>query len=538
MRGAASHPGTNEIIVPSRRNRTRSCAAAARHPIGSIARSLSDAFPRRGSAEDPVQLAFRPLCGEPLCIMLGMQATAEEVQLRVGVRAEHLFALAKEAAHQDAVIGIRFVEPAASKLIARGYQSKNLNVKGKTSNWGPMRGFVPVDQALSKLAIRGRDRIAQASAAVELMLRKEQSVAPDRFGGVQNEYGERMQIVAAPLILSTAAFLSHYPHLPIAAKPDVIAFQDDAMPGVSFRAYRRAGTWTFTYAEGTAPYVPLRVIAYQDRDASSVLRGPPLPVTGDYDLLLLMPSIRAHGSKDNRPVPLVTASNYSAYRGRMSIDRDKTAKRDRALLDLHKPMLGNASARVEELVERLRMAFPTRPPSLQAEEGGAAAAHRPLIHHSDDSGNPFADAAANYPALIVLPKSLARYVRNDARGFVAESGRFLGGYPSERRVNSSHVQAPVRERPAYRVGERRDARPVARRLEREEARREACPIGHEGEHEGEREGEHEGEHEGQASLHAAPYFIVSDHAQFCALYDVLRDVFHFVGAPNPLWRMR
>lgn len=271
----ALRPDANDIVVQRRRNRARSCAAAARHPIALIARSLSDVFPRRGSDEDPVQLAFRPLCGEPLCIMLSMLASAEEVQLRVGVRAEHLTALAKEAAHQDAVIGIRFVEPAASKLIASGYQSKNLSVKGKTSNWGPMRGLVPVDQALSKLATRGRDRIAQSSAAVKQMLREEQRGTPGTFSGVQNEHGARMQIVAAPLILSTCAFAAQYPHLPIAAKPDVLGFQDEIMPDITFRAHRRAKSWTFTYAAGAAPYRPLKVVAYQDRDASNALRGAP-----------------------------------------------------------------------------------------------------------------------------------------------------------------------------------------------------------------------------------------------------------------------
>ena len=436
-------------------------------------------------------MAFRPLCGEPLCKMLSMQATPEEVQLRVGVRADHLAALAKEASHQDSAIGIRFVEPSASKLIACGYQTKNFSVKGKTSNWGPMKGHVPVDQALSKLAMLHRDRIAQANANVQNMLLQDQPQLYRQFSGVPSGDGTRMQIIAAPLLLSTRVFMGQYPHLSITAETSTIDFCDAAMPDVAFCARRRGEQWAFTYAEGDARHAPLQVVAYQDRDASRALRGAPLLITADYDLLLLMPSIRSHGSKDNRPVPLVTAANYSAYCGRSVVDKTNAAQKDRDLLMFHKPIVGNASQRIEDLIKRLSAAFPI--PSIALQHGattqvteGAPLPARPLIHHSDDLGNPFADAAANYPALIVLPKPLAHYVRNAARGVVVENDHF-------------------RDRPS---AEQLQTKPLATDIA------------------------------SHRSLDAAPYFVINDHVQFCAFYDVLRDVFHFVGAPNPLWLMR
>ena len=496
-----------EITPPRRRHRARSGPAAQRHPFAAIARSLSDVFPRSAGADDPVQIAFLPLAGASLHQMLAFQASPTEIERRVGVRAAHLPAIAKEATHQDSAIGIRFVEPAASKLIAQGHHTKNLSVKGKSSNWGPMRGFVPIEQALSKLALRHPERVDAANQSIHAMLLKERHAARDNYQGIENEEGQRMQIVAAPLTLSAHAFKGQCAALDITDHLDEIAFSDAAMPNVQFLGRRRGAQWTFGYARPGHAYLSLAVVAYQDRDGRGVLRGAPRLVTADYDLLFLMPSIRAHGSKDNRPVPLVNAENYRAYSGRASDDDASVAARDRVLLDLHKPFMGNASFRVEELVARMSRSFPveceaprnTSPPidigclpeSQKAYSCGIGLA-RPLIHHSDDLANPFSDAGANYPALIILPKSLSHYVRNAARGMVAE-----GAYSREQLAIAANRNAALRIAASNRLiaGE--------------------CPL----------------------ALDAAPYFVVDNHAEFRTLYHLLRHVLHFVGAPNPLWRV-
>jgi hypothetical protein len=49
------------------------------------------------------------------------------------------------------VLVFRFVEADATELIRMGYGTKGMNVKGKSANWGPHAGFIPVDQKFSKL---------------------------------------------------------------------------------------------------------------------------------------------------------------------------------------------------------------------------------------------------------------------------------------------------------------------------------------------------------------------------------------------------
>lgn len=63
----------------------------------------------------------------------------------------HLLALQKLSETANCIIGIRPVDPMASLLIARGYPSKNLHIKGKSASWGPQAGLICTDQKYSKL---------------------------------------------------------------------------------------------------------------------------------------------------------------------------------------------------------------------------------------------------------------------------------------------------------------------------------------------------------------------------------------------------
>lgn len=53
------------------------------------------------------------------------------------------------------IIGVRPIDARSTTLIqSREYSSKGLLIKGKSSDWGPMAGFIPVDQSLAKLSAR------------------------------------------------------------------------------------------------------------------------------------------------------------------------------------------------------------------------------------------------------------------------------------------------------------------------------------------------------------------------------------------------
>ncbi|MFQ5763765.1 MAG: anthrax toxin-like adenylyl cyclase domain-containing protein, partial [Rhodospirillales bacterium] len=68
-----------------------------------------------------------------------------------GIPFSHAKAIRQAAIDDDAVIMVRPVNPDSTALILQGAATKGMNVKGKSSNWGPQRGYIPTRQRYSKL---------------------------------------------------------------------------------------------------------------------------------------------------------------------------------------------------------------------------------------------------------------------------------------------------------------------------------------------------------------------------------------------------
>ena len=83
-------------------------------------------------------------------VLIGMEKVA--AYENQGIPRNYLENFQKVAEQENTIIAVRPVEMICRTLIEEGYESKGLNIKGKSSNWGPMAGFIPVDQAYSKLA--------------------------------------------------------------------------------------------------------------------------------------------------------------------------------------------------------------------------------------------------------------------------------------------------------------------------------------------------------------------------------------------------
>lgn len=69
-----------------------------------------------------------------------------------GIPSSYLQKMQEVADEQGVLIAVRPVEKICRTLIEEGYGSKGLHIKGKSSNWGPMAGFIPVNQHFSKLS--------------------------------------------------------------------------------------------------------------------------------------------------------------------------------------------------------------------------------------------------------------------------------------------------------------------------------------------------------------------------------------------------
>ena len=69
---------------------------------------------------------------------------------RAGIVAEHAKGIRKVAKEYNTFILIRPTNRDSTRLIKLGYATKSMDVHDKSSDWGPMAGFVPADPAFNK----------------------------------------------------------------------------------------------------------------------------------------------------------------------------------------------------------------------------------------------------------------------------------------------------------------------------------------------------------------------------------------------------
>ncbi|MNJ15534.1 Calmodulin-sensitive adenylate cyclase precursor [compost metagenome] len=301
------------------------------------------------------------------------------IKHRTGVVTAHLARLQAVAKEHNCLIAIRPVEAAASGLIEAGHPTKGFHIKGKSSNWGLPAGFIPVDQALSKLE-------------------KYMSTTPERV----NKFNEQVEqcitdkhAVDIPLVVSRAridyllesGFINDW-HMSGEGKTIKVSATGPSGDIYEFEGIR--------CEDGHAPEYrifhgqqPLRVLAKEPQGK---------PLTADYDLLLIGPHLGDLGPQDSLPVPDV---NHRIFQQRI----DRYARMPEALKDDYldpqrfyskeDPDKGNITTRVARMIPILNQAL--------VGEG------EPVIHHSTDSSNPASDPAANYPATFFLPTKFGSF---------------------------------------------------------------------------------------------------------------------------------
>lgn len=95
-----------------------------------------------------------------------LRGDASEVIEQSNMVKKHLDAFLEVAEEDDAILIFRAVNPDATRLIDENYATKWMDVKGKSSDWGPQSGFIPVEQKFSKLNNPSKTMDADALAEV------------------------------------------------------------------------------------------------------------------------------------------------------------------------------------------------------------------------------------------------------------------------------------------------------------------------------------------------------------------------------------
>jgi hypothetical protein len=193
-----------------------------------------------------------------------------------GIVRQHITALEAVASEKKAFILVRFVNPFATGLIAAGYRTKKLDMHAKSSDWGPMAGFICVDSELSKSVDRGTEAVQQNAKEIERALKKE-------------------NVRRIPLTISRQR---------IEELVEKNLFTESAA-GIAFNASSREGKKTVRFEfvangnqnqmlqvryfpNGAAQSEDVVVLGYEEN-------GDTQPVTSDYDLFAICPHFTAPG---------------------------------------------------------------------------------------------------------------------------------------------------------------------------------------------------------------------------------------------------
>ncbi|WP_081045260.1 anthrax toxin-like adenylyl cyclase domain-containing protein [Aeromonas salmonicida] len=287
----------------------------------------------------------------------------------VGIPPEHALRMQAVAKEKNTVFGIRPVERMVTTLIEEGYPTKGLSVKGKSANWGPQAGFICVDQRLSKRENRDAAEIDKLNQAVAKGMKSgaytqaDLRISHQRIGELIQDFGLKRE-GGGPECLLRAEGPSGTPYEFVARQ------EDDGLYRIS-----RQG----------------------EQQAIQVLANPEcgLPMTADYDMFLVAPSIEEYGQGGSdartntavkyQPLPNDPHTMASFY------GRDDVTK-------------GNISPRIRDLVDTLNDTL-------------GRGEHRDMFHHGDDAGNPVSLMGDNFPATFYLPRAMEHRNGNEVVRF-------------------------------------------------------------------------------------------------------------------------
>lgn len=262
-----------------------------------------------------------------------------------GMTEEHRGQLEQLAGKRGEVIIVRPVSEFAQQLIEEGHPTKSLHMKGKSSDWGPQAGFIPVDQSLSKIA--DPEKAKSSSQTVADMLEKHRALTPGAPGNPS-------QIVeATPLVLTgerIASLESGNQLARVGSETDgTLRLRATGPDGVQQEFLAKPTTdGKFAVSRildggGTEPLMVVGTKLPGDAHATAL--------TADYDVLAVCPPLSDYGMAD----------------------RVKGPNAD----------LGNVSSRLEDFISDAVS-------ELETGQG------RQTVHHGPDTHNPYADLDGDF----------------------------------------------------------------------------------------------------------------------------------------------
>ncbi|WP_163834308.1 anthrax toxin-like adenylyl cyclase domain-containing protein [Spartinivicinus ruber] len=271
-------------------------------------------------------------------------------------------------------------------LLQEGYASKNFHIKAKSSTGGPTAGFVVTDPLLSKVRGQGTAAIAKQQKTINEALKKGAKAIQIELSDHRIEYLISNKLIETVSSTATSKIIrGHY---------------NDNNQEYFRLTKTTSGAWQLAYLKGYQSLAnlgkPIPVMG---------LTNPPVPgatnpggaksvVTADYDLFGIWPT----KNRNANPRPLNPAPR--AIRGEVAKPYINHV-RNQGAGGSEDPNIGNLHPYGQQLMTELNSRI-----NAAGYQGGR------LIHHNDESGNPFSPGQ-DFPLILFVPGEKKPFVIND-----------------------------------------------------------------------------------------------------------------------------
>lgn len=233
-----------------------------------------------------------------------------------GITDPHIKALENTMKSENTFLFVRPTEYDSTLLIKQGYATKSMDIHHKSSNWGPMAGFVPCDPAFSKKVVGEpnpnelgkKDKqaspvqlfITPALLSAHQKIREVKDFSLESVAGGPANVSDYKKYIVKPLKGAGVSRLSARPDAQMSRgsvleHKFVVDKEGSGIGGTKatlFCLIKKGGKWLVFWVKMQGPegrLHPVNVFAYPGPQGLN-------PVTGDYDMWMVSPHI-SHMSK-------------------------------------------------------------------------------------------------------------------------------------------------------------------------------------------------------------------------------------------------
>ncbi|MTC24865.1 MULTISPECIES: anthrax toxin-like adenylyl cyclase domain-containing protein [unclassified Providencia] len=306
-----------------------------------------------------------------------------EKNKNIGIPIEHQKTFSLVADRENIIIGFRPVDEKSSSLMQSGhYSSKGLAIKGKSADWGPHSGFIPVEQRFAKSSGRAESKKYNSYVQDSLAEGKGVSVILEITSERINEL-QQYKTISSPTTINKNGDIQ------------VTSVLDGSEFHFILKKLTRDGvdTWQ-VYYQDNGEIKPLYVVG--DPKTGKAM-------TADYDLFSIIFPI----SELEHYVKVSEMPTWAEWKA--SVNYDELTPRQKALYTNEAEYNkyegrdnGITNNRIKEIKNKLNK-------ELGRTDG------MELIHHGADDANPASVMKENFPITFFPPKKLK--IRNALTGF-------------------------------------------------------------------------------------------------------------------------